>query len=61
MQKNLKQLQAEKNKQDAKLYRAMFSAKSEDTCIAEKVSCFLCSAAQIVDRYSRKLLILNSG
>ncbi|XP_042006210.1 peptidyl-prolyl cis-trans isomerase FKBP62-like isoform X2 [Salvia splendens] len=36
MQMNLKQLQAEKNKQDATLYRAMFSSKSEDACIAEK-------------------------
>ncbi|XP_057776541.1 70 kDa peptidyl-prolyl isomerase-like isoform X4 [Salvia miltiorrhiza] len=36
MQKNLKQLQAQNNKQDAKLYRAMFSSKSEDACIAEK-------------------------
>ncbi|KAG6406851.1 hypothetical protein SASPL_134462 [Salvia splendens] len=61
MQKNLKQLQAEKNKQDAKLYRAMFSSKSEDACIAEKVGLFSCSAAQIVDRNSRILLILNSG
>lgn len=38
MQKNLKQLQEKSNKRDAKLYRAMFSSKSADACIAEKVS-----------------------
>ncbi|PIN21099.1 FKBP-type peptidyl-prolyl cis-trans isomerase [Handroanthus impetiginosus] len=37
LQKNLKQLQAESNKRDAKLYRAMFPAKSTDGSTAKRL------------------------
>ncbi|KAK6130791.1 hypothetical protein DH2020_035456 [Rehmannia glutinosa] len=45
MQNNLKQLQAESNKRDAKLYRAMFSPQSTDASIRTKVSCQVQSKA----------------
>lgn len=40
MQKNLKQLQGESNKRDAKLYSNMFAPMRNDTAVATKVSLF---------------------
>lgn len=41
LEKKFKQLKAESNKRDGRLYKAMFSSKSDDVCTAEKVSCCL--------------------
>lgn len=41
IQKNLKNLLAESNRRDAKLYSAMFSHMANDSSNAVKVSCML--------------------